>query len=542
MSLVIGLSILVVLLAGSLLALWKQSKDRERQLQQNQQKKMDQFRRSLFTRLTQDLRTPLTVISGATNQLLTKTTESSTELNLIQTNAERLLKLMNRLEDQSKLESGQLTLNVEQSDIINHLQQLIDSWRIQAKDQQITLTYQTDQEHFFMDFDRVRFVYIVSDLLNWAFQHTPEDGHIQLKTSIKQDTNHQEQLLLTVLNTQPSESEGQGNRADVLKEHRFITDLLMLMQGELQSSKIVSEDTYQQILKLPVTRSAPKIELPIIPATQQTQSSNTERLILTEQEDAPLILIAEDNPNLVDLLSQILGQDYNLIIARNGQQGIDLALRHVPDVIVTDVMMPQKDGYELCYTLKNHELTSHIPIIMMSAKTGKDSRMVGLRQGADLYLEKPFDPDELGGLVDAVLEQRRRLQAYYLSVSGLSEEEIIRPASNLPDRYEDAFLQKVRQLVEAHLEQEDFSVEQLSQLLFMDASNLYRKVKALTGLSPVQYIQSLRLRLAKKLLLESDEPVTQIAIACGFNSSGYFARVFKKDTGMTPSAYRKQGK
>ena len=262
---------------------------------------------------------------------------------------------------------------------------------------------------------------------------------------------------------------------------------------------------------------------------------------MLEHEDAPLILIAEDNPDLVNLLSQILGYEHNLLIARNGQQGIDLALSHVPDIIVTDVMMPQKDGYELCYTLKNHELTSHIPIIMMSAKTGKDSRLTGLRQGADVYLEKPFQPEELEAMVDSLLEQRRRLQAYYLSVSGLSDEAISRPPTDLPGQQEGAFLKKVRQLIEEHLEQEDFSVEQLSQLLFMDASNLYRKVKALTGLSPVQYILSLRLRLAKKLLLESDEPVTSISLSCGFNSSGYFSRVFKKDTGMTPSAFRKKG-
>lgn len=542
MSSVIVLSILVVVLSGALLILWKQNKAQDHQSLESQKKEMDHFRRSLLIRLTQDLRTPITIIYGATEQLAAKTTDSSSELSLIKANANQLLQLMNRLQDQSKLEVGQLRLNLEQSDIINHLQQLMTSWRFQAEAQRIKLDYHTDPERFFMDFDRVRLVYIVSNLLSRAFRQTPSGGRIQLQISVEQIPKDQEQLLLTVLNTPSSKSDRRKEEQDLTNEHAFITELLALMRGDLQSQKSIAEDTFQQILSLPVTRQAPKKEIASIPLTEIVTTSSPKAETFLEHDDAPLILIAEDNPDLVSLLSQILGYEHNLIIARNGQQGIDLALSHVPDIIVTDVMMPQKDGYELCYTLKNHELTSHIPIIMMSAKTGKDSRMTGLRQGADVYLEKPFQPEELELIVASILEQRQRLQAYYLSVSGLSDEAISRPPSDLPDQQEDAFLQKIRQVVEAHLEQEDFSVEQLSQLLFMDASNLYRKVKALTGLSPVQYIQSLRLKRAKKLLMETDESITSVAISCGFSSSGYFSRVFKKDTGITASAYRNQSK
>jgi AraC-like DNA-binding protein/AmiR/NasT family two-component response regulator len=529
--------ILLILLLGLLLFLRKHYSDRERTLKQTQAKQMEAFRSSLFTSLTRDLRTPLTVLSGAADQLWAKTNGSSSELQLIQSNTERLLHLMNRLQDQSRLEAGQLKLDLEQSDIIDHLRQLLTSWRFQAADQGITLDFQPAQAHFNMDFDRVRLIYIVSTLLGTAFRQTPRGGRITLKTQIEQRENEGKELLITVLN---SPSAGIDQHANL--DWTFIEDLVALMGGRLQETREDAGQTHRQMLRLPVTRQAPKKEPVLSPPARTTPDFVAKAETIMEHEDAPLILIAEDNPDLVSLLSQILGYEHNLIIARNGQQGIDLALQHVPDIVVTDVMMPLKDGYELCYTLKNHELTSHIPIIMMSAKTGMDSRMTGLRQGADVYLEKPFQPDELEAIVETMLEQRRRLQAYYQSISGVTEEEITKPASNLPDQKENEFLQKVRQAVEEHLEQEDFSVEQLSQFLFMDSSNLYRKVKALTGLSPVQYIQSLRLRQAKKLLRESDNPITSIALDCGFNSSGYFSRVFKKDTGLTPSQYRKQQK
>lgn len=540
MSMITGLLVVVIALLVVLLFLRKRDKNRVQLLQERQQKEMDQFQSSLFTTLTRDLRTPLTVIPGATDELIRKTTDSPPELQLIQANTQRLLHLVNRLQDQSKLEAGQLRLDLEQSDIINHLQQLITSWRFQAKDQRISLEFQSVQPDFIMDFDRVRLIYIVSHLLNKTFRQTPQGGRIQLQVGVEQAKGHQESFLLRVLQTPILEKEQQNLHQDLGAEDAFISELVKLMKGDLQYSTVKAENTYLQTLILPVTRQAPPKELAMAQKAVIPRSSEGRTETIMEHEDAPLILIAEDNPDLVNLLSQILGYENNLLIARNGQQGIDLALSHVPDIIVTDVMMPQKDGYELCYTLKNHELTSHIPIIMMSAKTGINSRLTGLRQGADVYLEKPFQPEELEGLVAALLEQRRRLQTYYQSISGLSDEAISRPNEDLPDQQEDAFLQKVRQIVEDHLEQEDFSVEQLSQLLFMDASNLYRKVKALTGLSPVQYILSLRLQLAKKLLNESDESITSIALSCGFNSSGYFSRVFKKEMGMTPSAYRKK--
>lgn len=538
-GLILGLGLLVILLTLALLFLRKQQKNREQTLQRQLQKEKEQFRRSVLTTLTRDFRTPLTVISAATEQINQQITPPPTEVQLIRANSERLLHLVNRLQDQSQLAAGQLALHLEQSDVISHLRQLVASWRFQARDQHITLEVQSDREQLFMDFDRVRLIYILSNLLNQAFRQTPAGGRIRLQIDVIPADTKSEQVQLCVWHPTadgvPPGSRQAGQNAD----RAFINELVELMQGDLYHT--VQDRNHKHTLTLPITRQAPKKEaISSIPVEEVKLVADASPETVREHDDAPLILIAEDNPDLISLLSQILGYEYNLLIARNGQEGIDLAIRQVPDVVVTDVMMPQKDGYELCYTLKHHELTSHIPIIMMSAKTGTDSRLTGLRQGADVYLEKPFQPEELEALVEAMLAQRQRLQAYYLSISGLSDEVMERPQADLQDQQEDEFLQKVQQLIEDHLQEEDFSVEQLSQLLFMDTSNLYRKVKALTGLSPGQYISSLRLWRAKKLLRETSESILSIALSCGFNSSGYFSRVFKKDTGMTPSAYRKK--
>ena len=530
-----------ILLLAAVVALFflrKQQRTHQRKRTEQQRQETEQFRRSVLTNLTRDFRTPLTVISGAVDQLREKNGKTSTELQLIKANSERLLHLVNRLQDQSKLEAGQLSLQPEQADIINHLRQLVSSWRFQARDQKVNLHLQAAQEPVVMDFDRVRLIYIVSNMLAVAFRQTPEGGRILLTTQIDPAETQPGLFLLSVTHAPTIRQTQSATPATNSEETTFISRLINLMHGTYTMQEKPGENAVTQQLTLPITRKAPVkrlLEKPTVtPDMEETGTS------LMEHDDAPLILVAEDNPDLISLLSQILGVEYNLLIARNGQEGIDLAIRHVPDIVVTDVMMPQKDGYELCYTLKHHELTSHIPIVMMSAKTGTDSRLTGLQQGADVYLEKPFQPEELEALVEAMLAQRKRLQAYYLSISGLSDEVMERPQADLQDQQENEFLQKVRQLIEDHLQEEDFSVEQLSQLLFMDTSNLYRKVKALTGLSPGQYISSLRLQLAKKLLRETSESVLSIALSCGFNSSAYFSRVFKKDAGMTPSAYRKQ--
>ena len=483
--------------------------------------------------IIEDIRTPLTVIAAAADQLQEQGTHPTEPLQLIRSNSQYLLQLIARQQDQARLAGGALHLDMEQEDILPHLQQLVESLRFLAEEQRVHLSWQTDMTKCLMDFDRVRLVHILSALLTLAIGQSGAGQRVWI-TARRAD--HEPVLYLQVHSSDDhvqdlwQKATLQATCQQEGLDYDFLQHLVGLMDGQLElvhTPPVLS-------LRLPITRQAPVKTVPSRAAAESAVAN------MLEHEDAPLILIVEDNPDLVSLLTQILNLDYNLLVARNGQEGIDLAIQQVPDVVITDVMMPQKDGYELSYTLKNHILTSHIPIIMMSARTGMRSRMTGMRQGADAYLEKPFQPEELETLVQALLEQRNRLHAYYLSISGLSEEAVARPKSALPDQQEDQFLRKLTDLITEHLEDEDLSVEHLSQMLYMDPSNLYRKVKALTGWSPVQYIQTLRVQRARNLLRDPEKSISEVALACGFNSSGYFARVFKKETGMTPSAYRKQ--
>ena len=251
------------------------------------------------------------------------------------------------------------------------------------------------------------------------------------------------------------------------------------------------------------------------------------------ESDLPLLLIVEDNADVREYLIALLENHYQLLIATDGQQGIDQAIENVPDLILSDVMMPVKDGFELCDTLKNDERTSHIPIILLTAKADFESKMSGLEKGADVYLSKPFEPKELFVRLKHLLELRKKLQARYASFS-------VAPAiSEKPLSIEDAFLQKIRTLLEKDLSDVDFGMPQLCQGLGMSRSQIYKKVKALTGHSPSQHVRSIRLHHAQNLLKTSDLNVSEVAYEVGFSSPSYFSDVFLEEFGVRPNETRK---
>jgi YesN/AraC family two-component response regulator len=218
-------------------------------------------------------------------------------------------------------------------------------------------------------------------------------------------------------------------------------------------------------------------------------------------------------------------------------EGLEIAADIIPDLIITDVMMPFMDGFELCQKLRKNELTSHIPIIMLTAKADMESKMEGLERGADVYLEKPFNREELLVRIKKLLELRKHLQQYYLKKAGLTDKPVSIPAP-ADDKIEDSFVKKVREVVEAHLGDPDFTVEHLCKFVFMSHSQLHRKLDALTGCSPNKFIRIIRLNKAKELLKNPDNSIGTIALDCGYNDPGYFSRVFKQENGVTPQEWR----
>ena len=254
---------------------------------------------------------------------------------------------------------------------------------------------------------------------------------------------------------------------------------------------------------------------------------------LSDAGDKPQVLLVEDNSGVADLIKSILKDRYEVEWALDGNEGISYAIHHVPDIIITDVMMPEKDGFEVAQALKEDIRTSHIPIIMLTAKADFDSKMEGLNLGAEAYLTKPFEKEELLIRIEKLLALRNQLQAYYSGQHGEGEDSIA------PPTLEQAFVQEIEEYIFNHLSESNLTVQGMARKFNMSEIQFYRKLKALTGNSPVQFIRKLRLEEAIQLLQSTTLNISEIAYKVGFNDPNYFTRVFKKVYGKVPGEMRK---
>jgi DNA-binding response OmpR family regulator len=326
------------------------------------------------------------------------------------------------------------------------------------------------------------------------------------------------------------------------------------MEGEItvKSPPSGSNKGSEFTVSWPLVKVAKAAESKVAPLStinhEQTNGASLapeNKTIITNRQDTakPLILLVEDNADVVAYTAGCL-PDYRLAVGKDGKEGYEIAKEVIPDLILTDVMMPLMDGFELCKLLRSDEHTSHIPIIMLTAKAGIESKLEGLSAGADVYLEKPFNKEELLIRVNKLLELRKNLRQYYLKKAGLAD---VGPSPAyfagmgelfLKDNKEDVFVKKVREATEEHLSDTNFSVEQLCKLVFMSHSQLHRKLDALTGCSPNKFIRMIRLNKAKKLLKDPANSIGSVAMDCGYHDPGYFARIFKQEHGVTPQEWR----
>jgi YesN/AraC family two-component response regulator len=284
------------------------------------------------------------------------------------------------------------------------------------------------------------------------------------------------------------------------------------------------------LVELPITISQTKRKTPQSDISLFLPDHEPLEPFVKSDENNATILIIEDNPDVINYLIFCL-ENYGIIKATDGEQGIQNALESVPDLIITDIMMPGKDGYEVCSIIRSHEVTSHIPLIMLTARATQEEKKIGLSLGADAYLVKPFDREELIIRVEGLLSQRRLLQEKYTNqMPGVME------GKGTSDR-EDQFLDRIQQYIQDQL-RKDVSVSQLAREMGMSRVQLYRKIKALTGKSVSQYVRLIRLYDARKLLRTSHLTISEITYQVGFSDPSYFTKAFKEVFQITPSEFR----
>jgi DNA-binding response OmpR family regulator len=259
-----------------------------------------------------------------------------------------------------------------------------------------------------------------------------------------------------------------------------------------------------------------------------------ESYIKEAAKGAPVVLIVEDNIDLSNYISRNLGNSYHILVAENGKAGLNSAIKNIPDLIISDVMMPEMDGMEMCHQLKTDERTNHIPVIMLTAKADMGSKIEGLETGADDYIIKPFDAEELRVRVKNLIEQRKKLRERY------RKEFLTDPAGHEIPAPEDEFLVRVLDCTKKHLKESEFNVEQLGKELHLSRTQLYRKVLALTDYTPNEFIRNIRLKMAARMFLEGHRNVSSVLYTVGFNTPSYFTQSFRELFGINPSDYIKQ--
>lgn len=526
-------------------------------------KDKDELKNKLYTHITHEFRTPLTLIQGMANQIeKAAIKDRRIAAKLIQRNSQNLLNLVNQMLDLSKLEDGNLSLNWVQGDVVKFVLYVEESFQSYAKMRGIDVQFFSELEIVLMDYDEVKLQQIISNLLSNAIKFTPENGKISLHLTVIEDKIESKNKYLQIQvkdsgsgipaeqlpyifdrfysndNTFQKQSNGTGIGLTLTKE------LVELVGGTMTAQSELGKGTEFKIL-LPITRKAPLQEnisnLPLITLTPEANIPQIEDTNIDLSTPQPILLLIEDNPDVAFYIKSCLQNDYQMLFAQDGEKGIEKAIETVPDIIISDVMMPKKNGFIVCETLKKEERTSHIPIILLTAKADDHSKIKGLKSKADVYLTKPFQKEELVLQLKNLIEIRQQLQAKYRQFSHdlhqiksfvikKEEKPIIAP--------EEIFLKKILDILEKNYQDDTFGLPELCQVMSMSRSQLFRKLKALTGKSTTQFIRSFRLKKAKILLETTDKTVSEIAFEVGYNNLGYFSKTFLKEFGVLPSIVR----
>ena len=507
------------------------------EIEKDKIQKTDELKTKLYTDISHEIRTPLTLIAGPIEHQLERkglSSDDKKELSLIKDNAQRLLGLVNQMLDLSMIDSGHLKLKVSKGDLRGVLMQLVEAYTYVASKKNIKLNYDLKKMgHVWFDKDVIEKV--VSNLLSNAIKYAPKNSEVWVNAKKTQDN-----LVLSIMNhTDGMEIENLGklfkrfyrnnkNAEGVGVGLALVRELVSLSNGSIIANSI-GEDKIQFTLTLPLTQ--PELETNK-GVTDEPQESNVTNNTPIKQElgKKATLLFVEDNKDMLKYISSIFKNKYKVIKAQNGKDGLEMALQYCPDMIISDLIMPIKNGIELCHDIKNNEFTSHIPVVLLTAKANEESELTGFRTGADAYITKPFNPNILKVRVEKLLENRTRLQKHYSKTFKIDP-------GLVPTKTEAAFLKRLQHVLDNHITSTEFTSEKFSKLMLMSRSQLHKKLNAISGMSTSEFVRVQRINLAKKLLKESDATISEIGYQVGFNTPSYFTKCFKEVEGCTPNEY-----
>ena len=550
------------------------------QLEAEKYQEIDHMKSRFFANISHEFRTPLTLIKGPVQQMLSGDFKGNmiNQYKVILRNTNRLMQLINQLLDLSKLESGQMTLRTSSVDVVPLLKGLTHSFESLAKQKNINLIFHSFDDHITIDIDRDKFEKIIINLLSNAFKFTPDGGSISVSINPSQPfltKEKSEELLdmgrlrgieITVKNTgdgiPPDQLDKifdrfyQVDDSSVRKQEgtgiglALTKELVELHHGKIKVESELGEST-TFIIHLALGKEHLSSEDIAVQPTEMSMETRIDSLVTEplpsseskveitskkRKKDFPTLLIVEDNPDMRDYMRGCLESNYEISEAEDGEKGLQQALKRLPEIIISDVMMPRMDGFEFCAKIKRDERTSHIPVILLTAKASGESKIEGLETGADDYLTKPFDTRELRARVKNLIEQRRQLQKKFQR--GIR----IEPSEVTVTSIDEQILQRAISAVENNISIPNFDTATLAKEVGMSRMLLHTKIKALTGQSTGEFIRTLRLKRAAQLFQQGYGNVTEVAYDVGFQSLSYFAKIFREQFGQSPSHYASKSK
>ncbi|HEY0609097.1 MAG TPA: ATP-binding protein, partial [Chitinophaga sp.] len=507
---------------------------------------LDMMKIKLLTNVSHEFRTPVSLILAPLEELLRniKETDHKQKLKLVRANAKRLLNLVNQLMDFRKMEMKELKPDLSRGDVAVFVRELVQSFNDLAERKQVSLSYQSNCEHLYTYFDHDKLERILFNLLSNAFKFTPQDGVITVNVQVTEpegkawmeikveDTGigipreRQEKIFERFFQSDTHTglvNQGSGIGLAITKEFVKLANGTMTVESEEDKGSCFTVTLPFELSEAPPEAEHATFDPPREPALPVAPAMPDK----TERKEQTILLV-EDNDDFRFYLKENLKAFYEIIEAPDGKAGWQKALSAHPDLVVSDINMPQMDGMELCRKIKNDNRTRHIPVILLTAMAGEQEQLLGLEAGAVDYMVKPFNFEIMLSRVRNILNR----QAPVKLVVGQSA-----MGSGQPVSADEKFLQRALEIVEKQLSNADFSVEELSRELCMNRVSVYRRIFSITGQTPVEFIRAVRLRRAAQLLAQTEMNVTEVAYEVGFNNPKYFAKYFKIAYKMLPSAY-----